>query len=241
MRLIQISDCHFRAKANELRYGQNADANLERVLSQVRAWRPDRIVATGDLADTASVEAYERLFERFRSLACPVHILAGNHDDLGAMRSQLGQGIDQPLWIDHPPWRLVMINSHVDGQPWGRVSREELKRVEQAIDCPHHVVAFVHHPPAPVGSPWADRQGLTNGNELVNMLLNKPIELLSFGHIHHLWQGRYRGLKMVSAPATFSQAKPGCTRFIDDDRPPGARWFELGENGELASGVLRAL
>ena len=241
MRLIQISDCHFRTKANELHYGQNADANLERVMAQVRAWRPDRIVATGDLADTADDRAYKRLFEQLRSLDRPVHVLAGNHDDPQIMAGQLGMGIDQPLWVDRPPWRLLMINSHVNGQRWGRISPQEFKRIERAIDCPHRILAFVHHAPIQVGSPWIDRQYLENGDDLISTLLAGPVEMLSFGHIHHLWQGQYRGLKLVSAPATFSQAKPGCSRFIDDDRSPGARWFELGQNGELQTGVLRAL
>lgn len=242
MRLIQISDCHLRRQRDQLHYGQRADSNLACVLEQVHAWQPDRVVATGDLADGGDAEAYHRLFEQLEKIGCPIHVLPGNHDDPVTMRQHLRATISQRGVVDvDPHWRLVMIDSHVPGQPWGWINSAELSRVDALCQGHRHVLAFTHHHPIPVGSTWADRQGLRNGPDLLAALNHSQVKMLAFGHIHHLWQGRHGRLPIVSAPSTFTQAQPGRPTFVDDDRPPGARWFELHPDGRLQTGILRAL
>jgi Icc protein len=52
--------------------------------------RPQAVVVSGDLANSAATGEYERLRELLEPLPMPVHVLAGNHDDRDALREHFG-------------------------------------------------------------------------------------------------------------------------------------------------------
>ena len=58
---------------------------------------PDAVLVTGDIADGAFAEEYERAAELLAPLPMPVHALPGNHDDRDALREHFGA---EPAWVD---------------------------------------------------------------------------------------------------------------------------------------------
>ena len=241
MRIAQISDCHLHAAEGELHYGVDPDAGLRRVLDDVAAWAPDLIVATGDLAEVPA--AYARLRRRFTDVRIPVLAIPGNHDDADAMRKAMSSALIRiGGQILQDGWRIMTLDTTVPGQAHGRLADDQLRELDQALtDDTTPTLIFIHHHPVPVGSPWIDGQGLRNPEALFQRLANtRCVKGLAYGHIHHVFETQLGELKLMSAPATSTQAKPRRERFVEDDVGPGFRWFELGANGTLTTGVIRA-
>ena len=80
--LVQLSDSHLFADADGSLLGLKTAQSLQQVIDLVRAEQPqiDGLLATGDLTQDGSVEAYQR----FRTLTAPLapfgRWIPGNHD-----------------------------------------------------------------------------------------------------------------------------------------------------------------
>ena len=63
LRVVQLSDSHLFADTEGKLLGLNTQFSLDRVLELIRSEQPsiDLILATGDLSQDASYEAYKRL------------------------------------------------------------------------------------------------------------------------------------------------------------------------------------
>ena len=83
--LAQLSDPHVLVGPG----GRGSAASLAAGVAAVLALRPrpDAVLVSGDLADTASAAEYERVRELLAPLPMPVHVLPGNHDDRDALRA----------------------------------------------------------------------------------------------------------------------------------------------------------
>ena len=84
--ILALAEAHVRiAELGE-------DAAMESLAAGVAAVlalrpHPDAVLLSGDLADTAAPEEYERVRALLAPLPMPVHVLPGNHDDRTAMRA----------------------------------------------------------------------------------------------------------------------------------------------------------
>ena len=110
--LVQLSDSHLFADADGSLLGLNTAQSLQQVIDLVRAEQPhiDGLLATGDLTQDASVEAYQR----FRSLTAPLAACArwipGNHDQLAQMGEAAVQSrLLEPV-MDIGNWRITLLN-----------------------------------------------------------------------------------------------------------------------------------
>ena len=242
--IVQISDCHLMANPADRPWDQDNDANLQAVLELARQrerWI-DAIIATGDLVHDGSIAGYDRLRDHLRQMNCPVLYLPGNHDCPTTMEQMLtGAGFLGPGYHRLGDWQFVLLNSHVPGGDHGRLQPRDLKHLDERlrkISAP--TLVAVHHPPVSVDTPWLDKINLRNGQDLIERIQGHDhVRCLMFGHIHHAFERRLGGLRLLGAPATTRQFLPGAQTFTLDRRHPGYRRLTLGSRGGVKTAVQR--
>ncbi len=244
LRLLQLSDCHLKIDPADNYRGINPEFNLGRVLKATADWQPDALILSGDLAEHATEEVYQRLNGWIAPLQIPAMAFPGNHDDFAMMQKTL---TDQ-VFVWHNPWiingwQLVWLDSNLPQQPAGDLDQKKLS-VLDTIDPKLPTILSLHHQPVAVGTPWIDRFKLQNPELLWHWLESHPhsIKAIAWGHIHHGWHGEKlignHRIQLLGAPSASACAVPGCEEFKLDTRGPRARWFNLSDDGVVNTGLL---
>jgi Icc protein len=246
LRLLQITDTHFceRPGGDILDTGVDADLSLRRVLDDLHYHEHAGadVIVTGDLAQDPVPAAYERLRHALNGYPFSFHCLPGNHDDATLLRAALpGGNVACPKILIRKDWILLLLDSSVPGEPWGRLSDTELALLDATLashPAPHALV-FLHHLPVAVGSPWSDRIALRNADALFATLDRHSTKVrgVVFGHIHQDFEVQRDGVRLIGAPATCIQFAPRTDRLVVDDLPPGCRWLDLHADGRIETGV----
>lgn len=220
--IVQLSDTHLVA-AGQLVPGVTPLANLERALDRLadHGARPDAVLLTGDLADRGEPEAYaalRALLERHPALATStVVVLAGNHDDRGALCTHL---LGEPASTDplyRVSWvgdlRIVALDSTVPGAAHGALGEDQLDalRRELAQSAPAGTIVAVHHPPVPSPLPTMNGYGLRAPERLAEVLLGSDVCLVVAGHDHHASAGALAGIPVFVGPSTAYSLDPLAT------------------------------
>lgn len=241
-RLIQITDTHLGGPdaAQAARHAQQ----LRDVLVAADLRRGDLLLATGDIAEDGSVEAY-RQFRALVEVPCPVLVLPGNHDDPAVLAATLRPWPAARLAGEHRfgGWRLLSLNSHLPGRIEGRLGAERLAWLQSmlAIEPDLPTAIAVHHPPLPVGADWIDRTRLEDGPELLQLLQrHRQVRLVLCGHVHQAQRRRQANLTVLTTPATSRQfAVASHTFALDPQQKPGWREMHLHADGHWHSVVRR--
>ena len=241
LRIIQISDCHLPAVRGTAYRGRDAYAAVEAVLGLVEDWSPDLLLATGDLSEDASPDAYRWLARKLAKLGTPVLAIPGNHDHAGRMNEWFEHAaVDAPLVYDCQGWRLVMLDSAPPGLIAGQFSARQLDQLEAALlgsDAPKLVA--LHHQPVPVGSAWIDRYPLLEAERFWSRVSgDRQVRLVCWGHVHQAFEQQLDGLLALGAPSTVSNSLPGQPRFSWDGRGGACRWLKLAPDGTVETGLL---
>jgi Icc protein len=244
LRLLQFTDTHLSASEDGALRGVSTRPALRAVLAHARAfhWKAEALLLTGDLVhDDAG--GYDAVREEFGKLGKPVYCLPGNHDEAAALARELaGAPFQVGGHADFGAWRVVMLDSSVAGQAEGRLSDEELGRLDAAIahSSGRHVLVCLHHHPVPTGSRWLDTVPLVNASELFAVTDAHPnVRAMAWGHVHQAFESRRRGVRLFGTPSTCAQFLPGSEQFALDSSPPGYRRFTLHADGSIDSEVLR--
>ncbi len=244
LRLLQLSDCHLQSDPTDGYRGIDPELNLQRILRTAREWQPEALVLSGDLADHATTNTYQRLNDYIAELKLPVMAFPGNHDDFSLMQTALTDSAFtwlNPWVIDG--WQLVWLDSNLAERPEGELDASKLAVLDN-IDPELPTLLFLHHQPVEVGTPWIDRFKLTNPQLLWQWLSTHThqIQAIAWGHIHHGWVGEKmindRPIQLLGAPSTSACAMPGCIEFELDLRGPRMRWFNLLDSGQIQTGLL---
>ena len=206
MILAQLSDPHMRLGEG----GAEAEASLAAGVAAVLALRPhpDAVLVSGDLADTAAPEEYERVRALLAPLPMPVHVLPGNHDDRAAMRAAFPlEGDGEYRYVTEVGGvRLVVCDSTVPGRPEGRL---DVAWLEAQLDAPQVVLAM-HHPPFGVGMPALDEIaiGAHDSAALAALLRRNPQVLrVLCGHTHRAAFAVVGGCGAFTAPGVHLTAR----------------------------------
>lgn len=245
LRLLQITDTHFCSRPGDiLETGVDTDRSLRRILDTLHYHEHGTtdVIVTGDLAQDPVPVAYDRLRQALNGYPFNFHCLPGNHDDAETLLEVLpGGNVACPKVLVRNDWVLLLLDSSVPNEPWGRLAETELALVDETLSrhpAPHALL-FLHHHPVPVGSPWIDRIALRNADALFATLDRHATKVrgVVFGHVHQAFEAERDAIRLISAPATCIQFAPQTDRLIVDDLPPGYRWLDLHADGRIETGV----
>ncbi|MBL4606466.1 MAG: 3',5'-cyclic-AMP phosphodiesterase [Pseudomonadales bacterium] len=247
IKVAQVSDPHLFGSVDGKLLGLNTDESLRSVVELVKAEQPDLdiVLATGDISQDGSEASYNRFESIISTLQSPSYWLHGNHDnDVAILQVLSGNERLSPCVISAgKSWRIIMLNSSVKDEVGGRLADSELEFLREKLEeyNDKHVIVALHHHPVKMGSTWLDEQIVTNADDFLGILSkHKQVKVLMWGHVHQVMDTTNEdGLRLLSAPSTCVQFKPGQDDFTADTQPPGYRWLELFEDGSFDTGVSR--
>lgn len=174
-KLIWLTDLHLVEQGRDWPQGVDPLRHLRFCLGEVREKHSDadRIVISGDVAQLNNPGAYAILREELEQTGIAYRVMAGNHDDRGALLAAFPeicgpgpfvQGIDEL-----PDSRIMYVDTVADnGKHHGELCEGRLAWIEKSIACSDErpLLIFLHHPPADIGVPALDRLKLLNADAL---------------------------------------------------------------------------
>lgn len=153
IRILQITDTHLFAGKHESLLGVNTWSSYKAVLDAIIAQHRDYdlIIATGDLAQDHSIEAYQHFAEGISRLPRPCVWLPGNHDFQPAMFDTLAAAhinAHKQVLVGEQ-WQIVLLDSQVSGVPHGMLSDYQLEWLDNALArYPQRHTLVLLHPPS---------------------------------------------------------------------------------------------
>lgn len=234
--LIHFTDTHLGDGPEFRLWGELTESPCAAAISDARRRFPkiDLVLHTGDATHDCGQPAKERLDRMLAQLAAPVAYTPGNHDLPEVMSGD-------PVRVDLPGWRVLLLNTRKPGAVEGRLDDETLAWLEQALrDATTPVLIGMHHPPLATATEWLDRIGLENAAALWAVIRRHArVHAILHGHTHMERTLLHEGVLVLGTPSTNGQFKPMTECFALDSQPPGYRWLRLHQDGKLESGVIR--
>jgi Icc protein len=244
LRLIQITDCHISGDPSVLYRDRDPAFGLTRIVQTADEWKPDLVLATGDLSEDGSDDSYRTIFGLLGGMGSPVLGLPGNHDDCTVMQNHCPAGPwDGAYAASKGSWAIVLLNSTKPEEIDGSFSERALEGLRDILDrlVSSHVLLALHHQPVPVEAPWIDRYALRSPEQFWNVVDQAPqVKCVVWGHIHQDFRARREGMMLLGTPSTAANSLPGTQRFELDRRGPACRWIELYNDGAVKEGILYA-
>lgn len=244
-RFIQISDCHLGPLESEALLGLNTDESLHDVLALITAKEShfDYMVCTGDIASAGHESCYRRFVSIVRQyFANPLAWLPGNHDSTEIMSNVALPYVPEARVIELGDWLILLLDSVVPFKVHGNFEQAELNYLESMLiaNPNKHVMVMLHHQPVLVGSKWIDQYILRNADDFFAVIDRfSSVKAVVWGHVHQDFNSQRNGVKLIATPSTCVQFKPLCDDFTVDTLMPGYRWFDLNDDGTLATGIER--
>ena len=241
MQILQITDPHLYGSATGRLRGVETDASLRAVLDDAFARVPDysAVLVTGDLVQD-DPSGYLRFRSIFGNLNKPVLCIPGNHDEPETMRRELN-GAPFQICGAHAAdgWQFIMLDSYDPGHVGGRLTANELARLDATLKAsPHHAMVCLHHHPIAMGSRWLDTVGLAEPEAFWRVIdSHAHVRAVVWGHVHQVYDGRRGGVRLFATPSTGAQFLPMSDRYAVDSRPPAYRLFDLRSDGRIESEV----
>ncbi|MEQ8408214.1 MAG: 3',5'-cyclic-AMP phosphodiesterase [Gammaproteobacteria bacterium] len=253
IRLVQITDTHLYGNASGTLLKMNTQQSLEQVVKLLQANQPqlDFILATGDIAQDGSKDAYEYFLEKMQELDTPLTWVPGNHDNAQLMDSVSSESsvadtsvADKKVQINN--WLIVFLNSSVAGQVHGRIDKNEYDFLNECLSVADsdasvdHCLLCLHHNPVKGNADWMRDIGLQDGDRFFETVGQYPkVKCVVYGHVHQELDFDHRGIRCICTPSTCIQFKPDVAHFTLDETKPGYRSMELFSNGEIKTEVHR--
>ena len=246
VKILQITDTHLFKNKDETLLGINTYNSYHAVLAAIKAqaFEYDLIVATGDLVQDHSSEAYQYFVDGIKTLSSPCVWLPGNHDFQPAMVNILTEPdmLSSKEIMLGDNWYLILLDSQVFGTPHGELSDYQLEWLAHALETHNdkHFLVLLHHPPMDSGCIWLDQHRLRNSHELHAILkLHPNAKTILCGHIHQELDLEWNQCRVLTTPSTCIQFKPHCTNFTLDSLSPGWRHLVLKNDGTVETTIHR--
>ena len=260
--VVQLTDSHLFSRSQKELLGVNTDVSFQAVLKAVVSLdpKPDLVMVTGDLSQDGSAASYQRCRELLSSLDLDTYWLPGNHDDNAVMVAELGEmasagrtfssnkifadKIFADKVIAKTPWRIVLLDSSIDGEVGGYLAEEELQRLEAELELAtqnqQYAAIALHHPPFLMQSRWLDTSTLANPEQLLERLDRFDcVRVVLFGHVHQEWEQVRNGVTYMACPSTCVQFQPRSDSFALETIAPGYRQLWLHPDGSIETLVTR--
>jgi 3',5'-cyclic-AMP phosphodiesterase len=245
VRVAQLTDSHIFAEQEGCLLGLNTRRSFEAVCERVKKeeWKPDVILATGDLSQDASPESYQYLADFLKTLEVPSFWLPGNHDDPEVMQQYLrNQSVSSAKQILIGNWQVILLDSSVKDKVYGNLAKAELDFLSQALEeyPDKYALVSLHHQPVTIDSQWLDQIGLKNASEFKQVLAKYPqVKGVVWGHIHQDFEFTESGIYWMATPSSCVQFEPGSEDFSAGEEAPGYRYLNLYADGKIESVVHR--
>jgi 3',5'-cyclic-AMP phosphodiesterase len=241
MKILQITDPHLYGSASGALRGVVTDASLRNVLDEAYASVPDfeALLVTGDLVQD-DPSGYLRFRSIFGNSQKPVLCVPGNHDEPSIMRESLaGAPFQMCGKYSAGGWQLVMLDSCDPGHVGGRLTVQELERLDRTLAAsPAHAMVCLHHHPIEMGSRWIDTIGLANRDDFWRVIdAHAHVRAVVWGHVHQEYDGNRGRVRLFATPSTGAQFLPKSDRYAVDTRPPAYRPFALHPDGGIESEI----
>jgi 3',5'-cyclic AMP phosphodiesterase CpdA len=207
--LGQISDLHVLARQGEEPFDTNA--NVRRALEMIAAYKPDVILATGDLANDARADEYEALAPLLAQAPAPLFLVPGNHDDRALLRAAFPAHAYLPhsgklsYALEQFGVRVVVFDSAIEGEIGGGFAEEDAAWLDATLSAAPETPTLValHHPPFLTHERLFDRIGLAGREAFAAVIArHKQVQIVIAGHHHRAVIGRVAHATAVVAPAT---------------------------------------
>lgn len=230
--IAHISDTHFlgapatsaeiNGEGSALRgralYGTvDTDAPVLKALERLRQLgeQVDALVFTGDIADVAEIDAYQRIRSMVEpaaeQLGAQLIWVMGNHDERAPFRSELlreetSVAAQAPIdrIDDVRGLRVITVDTTVPGYHHGSIEpsqREWLAEV-LATPAPHGSILALHHPPIPTPIGVMGILELENQHALAEVVRGSDIRAILGGHLHYAGSSMFAGIPVSVAAAT---------------------------------------
>jgi 3',5'-cyclic-AMP phosphodiesterase len=250
--IAQIADLHIKRRG-QLAYRRvdtaKALQNCIETLNALRP-RPELVVITGDLADTAAAEEYEHLKSLLKPLEPPFVGVPGNHDSRDLLRAAFAeQNYAAPSGAlnqlrELGALDLILLDSSVSRRPHGELDDATLRWLDTTLGASElrPALLFLHHPPFVTGIAHMDRDNLHNADKLAAIVRrHERVRLIACGHVHRATFTSFAGVPTTICPA------PNHAVDLDlvEARPPSFRveppafhlhaWFDGGTFGTVVT------
>jgi len=246
--IVQITDTHLYGVPNGTLLKMNTEESFDHVLRVIKKQESDIdvILATGDIAQDASVSGYEKFIEMVTPLEAPFFWIPGNHDVTATM-DKVAEGKSYSSKLIHMNnWLIIMLDTSIAGQVHGRLSISELSFLDRSLrdagdnKAIEHCLICLHHNPVEADAKWMGDIGLHNHHDFFAVLnSSRKVRALLYGHIHQELDFQHNGVRCLCTPSTCIQFKPAVTNFELDDISPGYRNLKLFDDGTIQTEVFR--
>ena len=250
LNLLQITDCHLTKDPGSDLLGVVTRDSLAAVIKLIQNnirnnthSDPDFLVASGDIAQDASPEAYRYFQEQMQPLCSAAGWFSGNHDDTEVLTQTLNGASELARVYRFDHWQLILLDSSVKGKVHGWLAQSELDLLEKSLSERKdlHSLVCLHHHPVDINSVWLDKIGLHNREAFFDVLDRfDNVRGVLWGHIHQEWESQRNGLSLMATPSTCIQFMPKSSGFAVDNVAPGYRWLSLQADGQIDTQVYRA-
>jgi Icc protein len=237
VRILQLTDLHLFTDPTATIRDVCTHDSLSRVLDHVRSLGAefDHVVISGDLAHDEQLATYELLDELLSEWRSKLCVIPGNHDHRDFIRKVFPDSIVPGndtinFSIQTEAWRLIGLDSHIPGKVSGELGKYQLAWLENELfeHSTQPTMLFVHHPPISVGSSWLDEIGMSDAEQLLELLaLFAQVEVVCTGHIHQQLETKRNGIDFLTTPSTGVQFTPQQSQLEVDSIPAGFRTIAI--------------
>ena len=246
--IVQVTDPHLYKNAKGTLLRMNTQDSLDHVIKLVQETESDidLLLATGDIAQDASLEAYHNFIRTVAVIDAPLRWIPGNHDSATLML-EIAQGTDTgEKSVRLANWLVLLLDTSIEGKVHGRLVESELELLEESLDAAQgdkdldHCLICLHHNPIPGNAGWMKDVGLVNDDQFFEIIDRfDKVNCILYGHIHQDLDFMHKNIRCLCTPSTCIQFKAGVTNFELDKVNPGYRSLKLFADGSIETGVRR--
>lgn len=212
MRIAQITDSHVTAPGTLWKGRVDMAAKLEAAVARLNAIGPDLVIHTGDVVEFGTPEEYGVAAEILSVLKAPLRLLPGNHDARAAMRTAFPGAFpagDFLQWSESAAGlTLLGLDTVEEGRTAGRLCEARAAFAREALAGAEAALAFLHHPPCPMGLAHMDRFVFEGEDLAARALAPHPPLRLACGHVHAAAERHWAGTLVSACPALGVQIPP---------------------------------
>jgi Icc protein len=246
--IVQITDPHLYDNAAGTLLQMNTQDSLDRVIELVQEMESgvDLLLATGDIAQDASAEAYNNFLRSVKVIDAPLRWIPGNHDSAREMdRAAQGTDVGEKS-IKLSNWLILLLDTSIEEEVHGRLAESELEFLESSLDAAQqdseidHCLICLHHNPVQGSAGWMKDVGLVNDDQLFEVVDRfSNISGILYGHIHQDLDFMHGNVRCLCSPSTCIQFKADVSGFELDKVNPGYRSLQLLADGSIETEVRR--